>query len=88
MSITERTIIDSKNFATGFANAITQRGFNDAEIVKEAKQYLLSYLTAYYLVEDFNDVESQNFSGPVDVTRFKDMSFEELMTRVKELNKY
>ncbi len=84
----DRTLIDSKKFALNFADSITQKGFDNSKIVEEAKKYLLSYLTAYYLVEDFNNIEKQNFDGPKTETRFADMSFEQLMERVKDLNKY
>lgn len=87
----ERTFIDPKEFATNFASAIMSgERFNEKTIVEDSKKYLISYLTSYYLVEDFNKMENKNFkdaSTGKDV-KFKDMTFAQLLERVKELNKY
>lgn len=89
--MSSRMVIDPKKFALGFADTATQKGINQGKVVEEAKKYLLSYLTAYYLVDDFNKVEQQNFeaAGKQDgEQRFEDMTFEQLMDRVRNLNKY
>ncbi|HJE87242.1 MAG TPA: hypothetical protein K8U88_06605 [Levilactobacillus hammesii] len=83
-----RTFIDPATFAQSFANAATQSGVETKQVTQAAKQYLLSYLTAYYLVSDFNQIEGQNFQTPQDTVKFKDMSFEQLLDRVSQLNKY
>lgn len=82
----DRTVIDSAAFARGFANAATQAGIATSQINPAAKSYLLSYLTAFYLANDFNQVEAQNFA--MKTVKFKDMSFEQLLERVSQLNKY
>ena len=83
----KRTIIDPDQFAMKFAKSNYAKGFNEKEVVVEAKKFLLSYLTAYYLIQDFDDTERQNFEQTTD-KKFQDMSFEELMNKVIHLNKY
>jgi len=83
-----RTIIDPEQFARSFANAATQAGVDTKQVTQAAKKYLLSYLTAYYLVNDFNQIEGQNFQSPAETVKFKDMSFEQLLDRVSKLNQY
>ncbi|KRM61759.1 hypothetical protein FC26_GL001326 [Paucilactobacillus vaccinostercus DSM 20634] len=83
----KRTIIDPDQFAMQFAKSNYAKGFNEKEVVVEAKKFLLSYLTAYYLIQDFDDTERQNFEQTTD-KKFQDMSFEELMNKVIHLNKY
>ncbi len=82
--------------------------------MNEAKKYLLSYLTAFYLIEDFNKMENSNFNSENDLLsyltafyliedfnkmensnfnsenekKFEDLSFNELIDRVKHLNRY
>lgn len=85
-----RTFIDPKEFALGFAEVASSQNIDNAELVESAKQYLLYYLTARYLVEDFNAAEQENFVSASNgsESKFADLSFEELMQRVKNLNKY
>ncbi|WP_251547766.1 hypothetical protein [Limosilactobacillus caecicola] len=83
----DRTLIDPQKFALKFAQTAINQNVNNDQLVKEAKKFLMSYLTAYYLVEDFNDIERQNF-GDASTKKFEDMTFEELLNRVRELNKY
>lgn len=83
----DRTLIDSGKFAMNFAEAISRKDVDNSEVLDEAKKYLLSYLTAYYLIEDFNKIEKTNFNS-TDEKKFKDLSFDELMDRVKQLNRY
>lgn len=83
----ERTFIDPKDFSLRFAQTAVEKKVQNDELVKAAKKFLLSYLTAYYLVDDFNGIERQNF-GTADAKKFKDMTFSELLERVSELNKY
>ncbi len=85
--MTDRTLIDPKRFAEGFASAVASPIAEKDDVVKEAKQYLLNYLTALYLVEDFNATEKTNFNSKTDV-HFEDMTFPELMKRVQNMNKY
>ncbi len=85
-----RTFIDPKEFALSFAEVASQKGINNTELVESAKQYLLYYLTARYLVEDFNEAEQENFvsASNGNEAKYADLSFNELMQRVKQLNKY
>ena len=52
-----------------------------------AKKELAAYLSAYFLVEKFNKIESQNFdkSQPLDLS---DLGFDALLKHVADLNKY
>lgn len=84
----DRLFIDPTTFAHNFATAATEAGIDTKQVTQEAKKYLLSYLTAYYLVNDFNQIEKQNFQAPDSTVKFKDMSFEQLLDRVSKLNKY
>lgn len=83
----DRTIIDSQSFSVKFAQIAIMKDFKNEVLAKEEKRFLLSYLTAYYLVDDFNAIEEKNF-GTANAEEFKDMSFDELLKRVSELNKY
>lgn len=84
--MSERTQIDPEKFALNFASSNYEKGLDKKELVKEAKGYLISYLTAYYLAKDFNHAEEKSFDK--DGTQFQDLSFEELINRVRDLNKY
>lgn len=87
----KRSCIDSQKFANDFANSImTGTNFNKKTISEDAKKYLICYLTALYLAQDFNVIENENFTASTigKEKRFKDLSFDELMLRVKKLNKY
>lgn len=83
----DRTLIDPEVFAKGFADASATPVRDHDDVVKAAKKYLLNYLTALYLVEDFNAIEKKNFTSTTE-THFEDMTFPELMKRVQEMNKY
>lgn len=82
----DRTVLDPAVFAQGFASAATQANIDTNQITPVAKKYLLSYLTAFYLADDFNEAEAQNFA--TKTIKFKDMSFEQLLERVSQLNQY
>jgi hypothetical protein len=86
LKMADRTVIDPVTFAQGFASAATQAGIDTNQLTPAAKKYLLSYLTAFYLANDFNQVEAQNFA--TTTVKFKDMSFEQLLERVSQLNQY
>lgn len=83
----DRTLIDPEKFATNFASASALPIKDEDDVVKAAKKYLVNYLTAMYLVEDFNSVEKKNFNSDSEI-HFQDMTFPELINRVKDLNKY
>ena len=87
----KRTCINPESFATNFATSMMSgKSFNEKTVVEDSKNYLVSFLTAYYLAQDFNKAESQNFENASQgkEKHFKDMTFEELLTKVGELNKY
>lgn len=86
--MSDRLFIDPATFAESFAGAATQADVETSQVTQAAKRYLLSYLTAYYLVNDFNQIEAQNFQSPAETVKFKDMSFEQLLDRVSKLNQY
>ncbi|AUI72027.1 hypothetical protein COSHB9_04350 [Companilactobacillus alimentarius] len=83
----DRTFVNPEKFALGFASASVIPNSDKSQTVSEAKKYLLNYLTAYYLVEEFNTVENKNFDSNTE-THFEDMTFPQLMERVKKMNKY
>ncbi|MCX2456369.1 hypothetical protein [Lacticaseibacillus nasuensis] len=85
--MSERTFIDPEKFAFSFADSTAKPTEDKGDVVPAAKKYLLHYLTAYYLVEDFNAEEAKNFTSSTE-EHFKDMSFGELLDRVQKLNKY
>jgi hypothetical protein len=85
--LNERTLIDPEAFALKFAQTAQTEAIADKDLAIAAKKFLLSYLTAYYLVDDFNAIERTNFKR-VDEKKFQDLTFEELLNRVKSLNKY
>lgn len=85
--MSERTFIDPEKFALTFSREALQKGLQVDEYVDKAKEQLLAYLTAYYLIQDFNGSESKNFQSG-DAKKFKDLTFDELLTRVARLNKY
>lgn len=83
----DRVLIDPAKFAIKFAESISKKDVASSEILNEAKKYLLSYLTAFYLIEDFNKMENSNFNSENE-KKFEDLSFNELIDRVKHLNRY
>ncbi|MCZ2490531.1 hypothetical protein LABALGNA3A7_04960 [Dellaglioa algida] len=83
----KRTFLDVDKFALGFASTTVESKFEDENMVKTAKNFLAAYLTAYYLAENFNEIERENFDNKNE-EKFEDMNFETLMNRVKKLNKY
>lgn len=83
----DRVLIDPAKFAIEFTESISKKDVASSEILNEAKKYLLSYLTAFYLIEDFNKMENSNFNSENE-KKFEDLSFNELIDRVKHLNRY
>lgn len=62
----ERTFIDPDKFALSFSKTVAEGNVPVSEFVDKAKEQLLAYLTAYYLVQDFDKNESQNFVSKED----------------------
>lgn len=87
----KRTCVKPDEFAIGFAKSIMSgESFNEKTIVEDSKEYLISYLTAYYLAQDFNKEERRSFTAASQgkEKHFKDLSFEQLLERIRALNKY
>jgi hypothetical protein len=53
--LNERTLIDPEAFALKFAQTAQTEAIADKDLAIAAKKFLLSYLTAYYLVDDFKE---------------------------------
>lgn len=86
--MSNRTFIDEEKFALAFAKSNTKCSeFDDKQIVRKSKEFLMSYLTAYYLVQKFNGIEKESFSNATK-TNFEDLTFEQLKKKVRDLNKY
>lgn len=81
-----RTFIDAKEFALHFVDSVAFQN-EEHDLTNAAKKRLVAYLSAYYLIEDFNAVERQNFESASE-KKFKEMTYEELIERVKHLNNY
>ncbi|OIK59972.1 hypothetical protein, partial [Oenococcus oeni] len=61
--MTERTFIDPEKFALSFSKTVAEGNVPVSEYVDKAKEQMLAYLTAYYLVQDFDKNESKNFGS-------------------------
>ena len=70
--------INPEKFAFNFMNTIDFSKTNDME--KAAKERLVAYLSAYYLIEKFNEIEEKDFNK-LDI--FK-MSYTEFLSIVNK----
>ncbi|GAK31794.1 hypothetical protein WOSG25_160090 [Weissella oryzae SG25] len=79
--------IDPHQFAMTFISSM--RGEHQAHKSTEqlAKDALTSYLSAYFLIEKFNELDAKNFSSD-STSDWHQLSFDELLAKVTELNKY
>lgn len=76
--------IDPNEFAIAFINSLgTNKSHNNIEQL--AKDNLAAYLSAYFLIEKFNELDAKNFNSESD---WHELSFAELLNKVTELNKY
>ncbi|MFT8543283.1 MAG: hypothetical protein ABF768_01510 [Leuconostoc falkenbergense] len=82
----EQMHIDPEKFALRFIESFNF-DFNAKELESMAKKELAAYLSAYFLVEKFNRIESGNFDKN-DTNNLSDLGFDELLEHVKDLNKY
>ena len=82
----EKISIDPEKFAQQFIASV-KFDFNEKELESMAKKELAAYLSAYFLVEKFNKIESENFvkSQPHDLS---ELGFNALLKHVADLNKY
>ncbi|MGW7926444.1 hypothetical protein [Staphylococcus xylosus] len=79
----KKTNVDAEKFAYKFMESI-QRDINNSEdIQKSAKEALAAYLTAYYTVLDFNNLENSFF---YEENKKKNVSTYQRI--LSELNKY
>lgn len=77
------TQIDPEKFAYNFAKIARRMEYKSEELIPEAKKFLLSYLTAYYLIDDFNSLEMQDFKDGKDISN---LSFDEMIDRIQQIN--
>lgn len=87
--MTAPTHIDPNDFALHFMAATVNQPSapHKADLDASAKDGLLAYLSAYYLVEDFNRQEASDFNDQ-HAKHFADLSFKELTGRIQGLNRY
>lgn len=74
--------IDPEKFAFAFAKVARENNYKNSDLIPEAKKFLLSYLSAYYLIGDFNQIEQTDFKDPAG----KELSFDQLVNRIQEMN--
>ena len=87
----KRIKIDPDKFANNFASSIMSGStYNQKTVLEDSKKYLVCYLVAYYLVKDFNKAENTNFQNASKgmEKQFRDLTFPELLEKVRKLNKY
>lgn len=77
----DRLHIDPEKFAFEFAKISREMNYKDGDLIKEAKKFLLSYLSAYYLIGDFNKIEQTEFKGPNN-----EISFDKLVKQIQKMN--
>lgn len=77
------TKIDPEKFAYSFAKIARRMNYENKELIPEAKKFLLSYLTAYYLIDDFNNLEAKEFTNG---KKLSDLSFDEMIDHIQKLN--
>ncbi|HAT54966.1 MAG TPA: hypothetical protein DCW31_06985 [Lactobacillus sp.] len=80
------THIDPEKFAYNFVNSLTPTEPGD-DIERTAKKRLAAYLSAYYLIEQFNDLESTIFPTETEKER-ANIPYSALLERLTNLNKY
>lgn len=83
MNKDQPTQIDPEEFAFRFAETARRMNYEDKELIPEAKKFLLSYLTAHYLIDDFNKLEAKEFTNG---KKLNDLSFEEMIDHIQKLN--
>ena len=74
--------IDPEKFAFEFAKVARKMDYKNSDLIPEAKKFLLSYLSAYYLVGDFNKIEQTDFKNANN----KGLSFDQLVDRIQKMN--
>lgn len=83
MTNKEHTQINPEKFAYNFATVARQMNYSEQELIPKAKKFLLSYLTAYYLIGDFNKLEETEFDGK---NKLSNLSFDEMVDKIQNLN--
>lgn len=83
MTVNENTQIDPEKFAYHFATVARQMNYSQQDLIPEAKKFLLSYLTAYYLIGDFNTLEDTQFTNN---KKLSNLSFDEMVDKIQQLN--
>jgi hypothetical protein len=80
--------IDPEKFAYHFVDSLQKREA-DHDIEKVAKERLAAYLSAYFLIEQFNELESKRFQEAEKKHEdLSHMSYVELLKQISKLNNY
>ncbi|QLL73523.1 hypothetical protein [Lactobacillus crispatus] len=74
--------IDPEKFAFEFAKVARKMNYKNSDLIPEAKKFLLSYLSAYYLISDFNKIEQTDFKNGDG----KELSFDQLIDKIQQMN--
>ncbi|EOR85051.1 hypothetical protein ACPBEH_03025 [Latilactobacillus sp. 5-91] len=75
--------IDPEKFAYHFIDSIAVPNEKD-QMEKNAKNKLVGFLTAYYLINNFNQMENGMFDQ-VKAKKVENMSYKELLEEVSKL---
>ncbi|MGI2314591.1 hypothetical protein [Staphylococcus arlettae] len=78
-----KVTINAEKFAFKFMDAFLSKNEKSEDIQRATKEALAVYLTAYYVVKDFNNLESSFFN---EKNRKKNVSSYQRI--LSELNKY
>lgn len=79
--------IDPNQFAMTFIGSMQREHQAHESSEQLAKDALTSYLSAYFLIEKFNELDAKNFSSD-STSDWHRLPFDELLAKVTELNKY
>lgn len=81
--------IDPEKFAYHFIDSIKELD-PGLDLEGAAKKRLAAYLSAYFLIDNFNKLEEKNFMSANKNERddLSHMHYSELLSKIMELNKY
>lgn len=80
----EQVKIDPEKFAYHFIDSIAVPNEKSA-FEDNAKNKLVAYLSAFYLIQKFNDMEKDVFNQS-EIKKINDMSYKELLKEVSKLS--
>lgn len=78
--------IEPNEFAMAFIKSL-HLDLSSKAIEQLTKDDLAAYLSAYFLIERFNNLDAQNFNSNSELD-WHQLSFTELLNKVSALNKY